>query len=151
MFSCHSYNQLTLLVTTSVVPSSPILVTLMKEALNSYETSVLTRAAQRNIPEDAIPHILTKAQNPILINKYTDWDYFSYLLETNIDLNVPLKTIDQIEDKLYYFTTVIQEAEWKSTPNLKRKLRGLNFTKEIREMIAEKRKFRSRWHQTRAP
>jgi hypothetical protein len=32
-----------LLVTTSAVPSSSILVTLMKEALHSSETSVLTR------------------------------------------------------------------------------------------------------------
>jgi hypothetical protein len=37
-----------LLVIASVVPSSPILVTLMKEALSSSETSVLTRAARRN-------------------------------------------------------------------------------------------------------
>jgi hypothetical protein len=36
-----------LLVTASIVPSSPIIVTLMKEALSSYETSVLTRATRR--------------------------------------------------------------------------------------------------------
>jgi hypothetical protein len=40
----HSVHRL--LVTASVVPSSPILVTVMKEALISYETSVSTRATR---------------------------------------------------------------------------------------------------------
>jgi hypothetical protein len=50
----HSVRRL--LVTANVVPSSPILLTLMMEAIRSSETSVLIRATQRHIPEDGILH-----------------------------------------------------------------------------------------------
>jgi hypothetical protein len=46
------------LVVTANVPSSPIFVNLMIEAIRSSETSVHTRAKRRHIPEDGIPHTI---------------------------------------------------------------------------------------------
>jgi hypothetical protein len=45
-----------LLDAANIVPSSPIPVTMMLEALRSSKTSVLIRATWRNIPEDDILH-----------------------------------------------------------------------------------------------
>jgi hypothetical protein len=39
--------------------NSPIHVTLMMEAIRSSESSVLTKAARRNIPEDGIPKMIS--------------------------------------------------------------------------------------------
>jgi hypothetical protein len=49
---CKNRHQL--LVTSNIVSSSPLLVTLMMEAIRSSETSILTTATWRNIPGDGI-------------------------------------------------------------------------------------------------
>jgi hypothetical protein len=63
-----------LLVTASVVPSSPILVTLMKEALSSFKTSVLTRATRRNIPEDITLHVRFEVFTAVTMKSGVFWD-----------------------------------------------------------------------------
>jgi hypothetical protein len=49
----------------------------------------------------------TTTEKPSLHNKNTDWDVFRELLETQINLKIPLQTEAELEDAVYNLTTPI--------------------------------------------
>jgi hypothetical protein len=95
--------------------------------------------------------IIKKEANPTLVNKLTNWEGFKEEVTNTIQLSRPLRTTEQLDEEVKNFMKIIQKAAWKNTPVLKTKTMGNNYPKEIRELIAEKRRARKRWQQTRTP
>jgi hypothetical protein len=60
------------LLVTANVPSSPIPVTMMMEALHFYETSILTRVTRRTIPEYGI----LQCDKTVWAKKQKRWEAF---------------------------------------------------------------------------
>jgi hypothetical protein len=73
---------LLLLVTADIVPSPPILVTLMMEAIHCSETSDLATATRRNIPEDRIPYSYRSETSNLTYTQFVCFGVTEFLLET---------------------------------------------------------------------
>lgn len=95
--------------------------------------------------------IIQKESNPSLVNKNTDWESFQFDLNNSINLKVPLKNKQQVDEEVAKFITDIQSCAWRNTPDMKRKITTHRYPVEITNLIAIKRVQRQRWQQFRYP
>ena len=92
--------------------------------------------------------------HPSLAKGPVNWDHFSKILVNLTNLNISLKTNDQIDEAVKNLTTLIQTAIFNSsyainTPNYS--IDNNILPPYIRELISKKRKARSHWQRYNLP
>lgn len=95
--------------------------------------------------------VIQKPHNPVLVNNKTDWISFKVQLARETTLDSRMDTPEQVESELEKLINNIQRAAWNSTPEIRRRVHGVNYPREIMSLIREKRKYRKKWQRTRAP
>lgn len=96
-------------------------------------------------------HIIKNTNTKTLTNKRTDWQAFKLNLTNRIDLMIPLISKNDIEKEVHKLVSDIQKSAWESTPGVNRTITKRNYPKEIKDLVADKRRARRTWQKTRAP
>lgn len=110
-----------------------------------------------DLPSDHTPVIISmsttvinKLPSPQLVSKNTNWTAFQSYLEENTNLNLRIKSPEDLDTAAQYFTTLVQKAAWQSTPQTKHKpTTTTDVPLYIRQLIAEKRRARRIWQRSR--
>lgn len=98
--------------------------------------------------------VFQKQPSEIIYNKYTDWKQFRRLINENLSLNLSLQSTENVDDAVDYFINCLQNSAKVSTPILnhsKFDKTGLQYPTLIKRKIAEKRRLRRIWQNTRHP
>lgn len=61
--------------------------------------------------------VIIKPKTATLFNHKTNWVQFRNRVHNDINLNIPLKTNDEINEAVQHLTICIQEAAWDATPS----------------------------------
>lgn len=96
-------------------------------------------------------NIVMRPPSCVLHSKHTNWDQFKCLVSNSLDTRIPLKTEDDLTEAVEHFNRCIQSAAWSSTPALRNGDTNKFVPLNIREKLAEKRRLRKVWQQTRHP
>jgi hypothetical protein len=58
-----------------------------------------------------------RTTTPTLATTHTNWDRFRAYIDEHITLRLRIKECAELDEAIQYFTTLIQAAEWYSTPS----------------------------------
>jgi len=95
-------------------------------------------------------HVLPRVVPPTLTTNHTDWDAFRAYITTHIDLHLRIKQRSELDDATHHFTTLLQDAAWHSSPPSRTPPAPVNATPlQIRNLVTDKRRARSRWQRSR--
>lgn len=94
-------------------------------------------------------HVVHLDKSPHLSSTKTNWSLFREILLRKINLNIPLKSQNEIENAVEYLTKIIQKSAWKSTPDFVESERVYANPRHVQELIKEKRKMRKVWQKYR--
>lgn len=84
-------------------------------------------------------------KNPSLQNKNTNWEEFRENLTYKLQLNISLKTAQELDEATNYFITTLQNCIWETTPTVHHKTRKeLNIPRETLNMVRENRRARAK-------
>lgn len=90
-------------------------------------------------------------KKPTLTPGLMNWPLFQETVSNDLNLNVPLKTQQDIESAVDLFTTIVQQAAWSSSfPSSKNNFE-LHCPLHIRRLIHEKRRWRGIFQRSRLP
>ena len=93
----------------------------------------------------------SKLNPPKLHNQNTNWELFRSLVDCNLQSDLPLQCCSDIENAVEYFTKIIQNAGWFSTPIINPNRRPPPTDDNIKMKIVQKRRLRKTWQETRHP
>uniref|UniRef100_A0A2A4IUM2 Reverse transcriptase domain-containing protein n=1 Tax=Heliothis virescens TaxID=7102 RepID=A0A2A4IUM2_HELVI len=112
-----------------------------------------------DLSSDHTPVILNVSARVILTeiptriyNRSTNWDKYGQYITNNLNLNISLKTPDEVEETVEYLNRLIHNAAHDSTVKNKRYTQPLHqYPKFLRDKIATRRNLRKVWHNTGYP
>jgi len=114
-----------------------------------------------DLSSDHLPVMLTIASGPIystyetnLTSKRTDWEMFRSKLDELINLRIRLHTPADVEEAVTNFINSVCTAAKEATPVTNTRITATNtvsYPREVRELVAEKRRARHKWQINRNP